>query len=68
VLAALPRAGDTIRGVSGREFRVDQVTHIANGTDGLGQHAVVFATKSEPRFETDTSATDADISDQLAAS
>ena len=44
VLAAIPHAGDMVRGVGGQEFRVDQVTHVANRRDG-DPHAIIFATK-----------------------
>ncbi len=46
VLAAIPRVGETIvLGIGGTEFRVDQVTHVANRRDGLDPHAIIYTTK-----------------------
>ena len=46
VLAAMPRVGDTIRGILGHNFRVDQVSHIVDRRVG-DPHAIVFATPIE---------------------
>jgi hypothetical protein len=46
VLAAVPRVGETIvLGIGGREFHVDQVTHVANRRNDMDPHAIIHATK-----------------------
>jgi hypothetical protein len=46
VLAVVPRVGETIvLGIGGPEFRVDQVTHVANRRDSMDPHAIIHATR-----------------------